>query len=81
MTSGIDPRDEVVFAVPTMEFSASSLKKVAKRHSLCSHPWDLSCALFGRAREVAERYTTRQLTLDKMGVPRSRGGTNGNGVS
>jgi hypothetical protein len=56
-----------------MEFAASALKKAAKRHSLCGHPWDLSCALFGRWREVAERYRTRHLTLERMGVPRRKG--------
>ena len=70
----------MVFVVPTMEFAASALKKAAKRHSLCAHPWDLSCSLFGRMREVAEGHRTRQLTLERMGVPRARGGTNGNGV-
>jgi hypothetical protein len=60
-----------------MEFAASALRKVARRHTICGHPWDLSCALIGRMREVASRYTTRQRTLDRMGVPRSRGGTNG----
>jgi hypothetical protein len=64
--------------VPPMEFAASALKKAAKRHVLCPHPWDLSCALVRRWREVAQGYTTRQLTLDRMGVPRAKAGTNGN---
>jgi hypothetical protein len=55
-----------------MEFAASAIKKAARRHTWCGHPWDLSCALFGRMREVAERYRTRTLTLERMGVPRKK---------
>lgn len=56
-----------------MEFAASAIKKMSRRHTLCSHPWDLSCSLVGRMREVAERHRTRHLTLERMGVPRARG--------
>jgi hypothetical protein len=69
--------DEIVFAVPTMEFAASWLKKVAKRHTMCAHPTDLSCQLIRRWREVAEKHKTRQLTLERMGVPRTRGEADG----
>lgn len=65
--------------VPPMEFSASWLRKIAKRHSTCGHPQDLSCALIGRWREVAERMRTKQRTLERMGVPRARGGVNNHG--
>jgi hypothetical protein len=69
----MSPSDELVFEVPPMEFAASWLKKKAKRHTLCAHPTDLSCMLIGRMREVAERYRTRHLTLERMGVPRQKG--------
>ena len=65
-------RDEIVFVIPDMEFAASALKKASKRHTWCSHPWDLSCALIGRMREEAAKHTTRQLTLDRMGVARTK---------
>ena len=68
-------QDKVVAVVPTMEFASSWLKKIAKRHSLCSHPEDLSCQLIRRWREVAETHKTRQRTLERMGVPRSKGET------
>ena len=67
--------DEIVFVVPTMEFAASWLKKVAKRHTHCPHPTDLSCQLIRRMREVADKHKTRTLTLERMGVPRARGET------
>lgn len=44
--------DQVVATVPTLEFSTSWVKKIAKRHSgLCAHPTDLSCQLLRRAAE------------------------------
>jgi hypothetical protein len=57
-----------------MELSASWLRRIARRHTLCAHPTDLSCLLIGRWREVAERYVdrTQGLTLARMGVPRAR---------
>lgn len=56
-----------------MEFAATWLRKRARQHSLCAHPTDLSCMLFGRMREVAAHHRTRTLTLDRMGVPRRKG--------
>jgi hypothetical protein len=78
--TGISPSDEIVFVVPPMEFAATALKKAAKGHVMCPHPWDLSCALIRRWREVASQHTTRKLTLERMGVPRARR-ANGNSVS
>lgn len=44
--------DTVVATVPTLEFSASWIKKIAKRHGgLCAHPTDLSCQLLRRGAE------------------------------
>jgi hypothetical protein len=63
----------VIAVVGDMEFAASALKKAARAHGLCSHPWDLSCSLIGRWREVAERHRTRTMTLERMGVPRAKG--------
>lgn len=65
--------DKIVLVVPTMEFAASWLKGVAKNHTLCSHPTDLSCQLIRRWRELAEQFRTKQRTLEKMGVPRRKG--------
>jgi hypothetical protein len=76
-TTGVTPRDEVIFEVPAMEFAATWLKKRAPRHTLCAHPTDLSCMLIGRMREVASKHRTRHLTLERMGVPRRKGEADG----
>lgn len=43
---------QVVATVPAMEFTAGSIKTMAKRHGkLCSHPTGLDCQLMRRAAE------------------------------
>ena len=63
----------MLFTIPPLEFAASWLKRDAARHSFCAHPTGLACMLYGRMREVAERHSTKELSIARMGLGRKRG--------